>query len=165
MTLSLLFTIISKSSNCRLLMFNLCQCPLFFKHHTESLVITYLKKPIQCWALPSAFFHAHIVTGTAGYMVWVVAKKLKQAGKSTFFLMVLLDNQPLYPMPGVYIACPHRHATLDIALVTCSPSCLTASWLVHAKGKTVCGFPSISPWTSETVQWKLSMLQLISCRC
>lgn len=66
-------------------------------------------------------------------------------------------------MDAVY---SERHATLDIALVvTCGPSCLTALWRACVKGKTALGFPSVSPWTSETLQWKLSTLQLICCRC
>ncbi len=104
-------------------------------------------------------------TDTAGY--WNVAEKLKQVGKT-----LILSDRTLRLMTtshrtlsGVDVACSYRHATLDIALVTCGPSCPTASWWAHAKGKTVCGFPSVSPWTSETVQWKLSMLQLICCRC
>ncbi len=53
-----------------------------------------------------------------------------------------LMTTSLHTLSAVDTACSYRHATLDIARVTCGPSCPTAPRWAHAKGKTVFGFPS-----------------------
>lgn len=152
-----------------------------FREHFNS------ENPHLLFPCPHHHWHSWLLGRSWGNKVSVEKRKEKKK-KNWFFYFSLttstLGNHP----PGSYkhvgylhlqesggwlslvsllwtVACSYRHATLDIALVTCGPSCLTASWWARVKGKIACGFPSVSPWTSETVQWKLGMLQLICCRC
>lgn len=165
-TLSLIFTIMTPAFWC--LMFarelHIYMVTLMPSHFSAPCTITchhILLESYTSLRFAICFFNVHNVTDTAGD--WVVAEKTKAS-----CITLILSDCTLWLMttshctPPAVLRCV---LMLDIALVTCGPSCPTASWWAHAKGKTVFGFPSVSPWTSETVQWKLSMLQLIRCRC
>lgn len=151
-SLSLIFTITSKSSSCGLLMPNVCQKTSHMYGQTgafsfpstvhQSLVITYSLRKLfnfdNCHLLLPCRWHGCLLgRGRETKSQWWNADSVQPYAWTN-------DNQPPFPASAVDVACSCGHATSDIALVTCGPSCLTASWWAHAKGKD-CIWLSVRP--------------------
>lgn len=139
---------------------------LFRKHCTGSLVITHSLKSVQLRESPSAFSVSttsltQLVTGMSqrNWREW-----LKTSIPPDWSLQANV-NQPPYA-----VRCGRR-----VLIQTCRGryssghvwSQLPASSNdgLMRKERLYLAFHPSSPWTSETAQWKLSMLQLICCRC